>query len=101
MKHFLVEIIYLAPFEQVSQVTPDHRAFLQKGYDQGLLLLSGPKSSRDGGIVIARAESQAALEAFFEQDPYRLHGIASYRFTEFNPVKRQTFLEPWIDDQAG
>ncbi len=36
MKHFLVEIQYLVPVEQMADILPDHRAFLQTGYDKGI-----------------------------------------------------------------
>ncbi len=49
MKHFLVDIHYLVPVEQLADILPDHRAFLQTGYTLGLLLFSGPKEPRTGG----------------------------------------------------
>ena len=33
MKHFVLEGEYLVPFEELSELIPKHRAFLQKGYD--------------------------------------------------------------------
>jgi uncharacterized protein YciI len=96
MKHFIVEITYTAPLEQVGEVTPDHRAFLQTGYDSGLLLYSGPQVPRVGGIIVARADSLEEIQQFFADDPYQKRGMATYRLIEFNPVKSQAFMEPWI-----
>ena len=96
MKHFLVDIHYLLPFEQLTDILPEHRAFLQTGYDMGILLMSGPKEPRTGGFVIARSESQATLESFFENDPYKTKKVASHSFLEFNPVKFQPWLDDWI-----
>lgn len=98
MKHFLIEITYTVPFSTLEAVVPEHRAFLQMGYDQGWLLLSGPMNPRTGGIVIARAPSQEDLQYFFSGDPYALRGFASYRFVEFDPVKYQPFLAEWIQE---
>lgn len=96
MLHFVVEITFTTPdFSRIDPIVPEHRAFLQGGYDRGWLLMSGPKHPRDGGIVIARASTKAEIETFFGDDPYAKAGVATYRFTEFNPVKRQTFLESW------
>lgn len=97
MKHFLVDIHYLVPVEQLADILPDHRAFLKTGYEKGLLLLSGPKEPRTGGMAIARAETREALEAFFLKDPYHIKNVATHTFTEFNPVLRQTWLEDWIN----
>jgi uncharacterized protein YciI len=96
MKHFLVDINYLLPYEQLADILPAHRSFLQTGYEKGILLMSGPKEPRTGGFVIARSEAQSDLEAFFENDPYRIKKVASYNFMEFNPVKFQPWMDDWI-----
>ncbi len=96
MKHFMVEITYLASADQMAETVPLHRAFLQTGYERGWLLLSGPQNPRLGGIVVGRAPSLEELQAFFSADPYQTKGLASYRFVEFDPVKRQSFLEDWV-----
>jgi uncharacterized protein YciI len=97
MKHFIVEIIYTAPIEKVSTITPLHRAYLQKGYDQGWLLMSGPQNPRTGGIVVCRAPSLEEIQSFFKNDPYNQNKVADYRFTEFEPLKRAAFIEPWFE----
>lgn len=96
MNHFVVEITYSVPFEQLSATVPAHRAFLQTGYDRGWLLCSGPLPSRTGGIVVARAPSLEELEAFFTDDPYQRQNLATYRFIAFEPVKFQPFLAEWV-----
>jgi len=96
MKHFMIDIQYKRPVEELAEILPLHRAFLQMGYDAGLLLFSGPKNPKTGGIVIARAESLQAIQAFFAQDPYLLNQAAEYTYVEFEPVKHQEFLKDWV-----
>jgi uncharacterized protein YciI len=96
MKHFLVEVNYAVPLEQIDAVLAEHRAFLQTGYDRGLLLMSGPLNPRSGGRVVVRAESLDEIRAFFARDPYNLKSLATYAFYEFEPVKRQPFMDDWI-----
>ncbi|HUS15899.1 MAG TPA: YciI family protein [Chloroflexia bacterium] len=96
MKHFLIEITYTAPMERVDEVLAEHRAFLQNAYDNGMLLYSGRQVPETGGIVLARAESQEALEMFFAGDPYKKAEVAQYRFVEFTPGKHQGFMHDWI-----
>ena len=98
MKHFMIEILYSAPFEIIAEILPVHRAFLQGGYDKGMLLCSGPMVPKTGGVVIARASDKQEIEDFFSNDPYFLNNAATYRFVEFEPVKRQDFLEDWVSD---
>jgi uncharacterized protein YciI len=97
MKHFIVEVTYLQPLEQVLPVRAEHRAFLQIGYDKGWLLCSGAQSPVVGGMVVARAPSLEDLQAFFAQDPYKLKGLASYRFVEFTPAGMQSFMADWFN----
>jgi uncharacterized protein YciI len=96
MKHFIVDIHYLVPVEQLADILPAHRAFLQTGYDKGLLLMSGPKEPRTGGLAIARSETMEELHDFFLQDPYHINNVATHTIVEFNPVLRQPWLEDWI-----
>ena len=94
----MVEATYLAPLEKIREATPRHRAFLQRGYDAGLFLCSGPQDPPVGGFLVARAESKAELEAMFSEEPFRMENLAAYRFTEFRPVRRQPWAEPWFAD---
>ena len=98
MKHFLVEAKYLVPYEKIKEVQPRHRIFLQKGYDAGLFLCSGPQVDPPvGGFMVARAESREALESMFREEPFFAEKLASYTFTEFDPVKRQPWTEQWFN----
>lgn len=96
MKHFLIEVTYLVPHEQMLVVRPEHRAYLQTGYDSGIVLVSGAQTSGKGGVVIARAESQLEVEEFFKHDPYALKQIAEFRIVEFDPASWQSILNEWI-----
>jgi uncharacterized protein YciI/uncharacterized damage-inducible protein DinB len=95
--HFVVELTYTAPIEKVDALLQPHRAHLARGYSEGLLLASGPKEPRVGGIILARAASKAELEAFLAEDPFATAGIATYRVIEFHPVKQQPWLRSWVE----
>ncbi|KAF0143017.1 MAG: hypothetical protein FD122_283 [Stygiobacter sp.] len=97
MRHFVVEIIYKSPIEKIEELTPIHREFLQTGYKAGMLLVSGPKVPRTGGIVIAKANSMEEIAEFFKNDPYALNDAADYSFIEFNPKSHQEILKGWVE----
>src|SRR5262249_4087778 len=101
MKHFIVEATYAAPIEQVREAYPRHRAWLQKGYDLGLFLCSGPKEPPTGGYLVARAESAQVLKMMFDEEPFYREGLATFTFTEFQPLKRQGWSEHWFTDAAA
>jgi len=101
MRHFIVEARYTVPFERMREAVPRHRAWLQQGYDQGLFLCSGPKEPPTGGYLLARAQSADVLKAMFEDEPFTKEGLATFTFTEFQPVKRQPWTDPWFDEDAA
>jgi len=96
MKHFIVEIIYIAPVERINEIRERHRAFLQTGYDKGIILMSGPKEPRTGGILIARGNSKDEVEEYLKNDPYRIEKTAEYKYIEFSPVHYQELIKEWI-----
>jgi uncharacterized protein YciI len=99
MKHYLIEITYRVSVEKLGDHIQNHRNFLQKGYDEGLLLMSGPQVPPLGGLVIGRFSGLNEVHAFFERDPYQQLNLATYRILEFNPVKKQDFLNDWISGE--
>jgi uncharacterized protein YciI len=101
MKFFIVEMTYLAPIEVIRAGYVEHRAWLQKGYDLGLFLCSGPKSDPPvGGYLVARAESRDVLEEMFAQEPFNKSGLGAMTFTEFQPVKRAPWAEAWFQTES-
>ena len=97
MKQFIVEIIYKVPFEQLSEIVPAHRKFLDEGYEKGMLLMSGPQNPKTGGIVIARAKEIDEIKKYFNKDPYLISKVAEHRIIEFTPVKHQEFVKTWLE----
>ncbi|MCG6168478.1 YciI family protein [Leptospira sp. FAT2] len=96
MKQFIVVLRYLTPIETVDQYVIPHREHLSKGYEQKILLASGPQEPRTGGILIARSNSRKELEAFCHQDPFYTNGVAEFQIIEWNPVKHQKEFEFWL-----
>lgn len=96
MKHFVVIVKYKANPEVMDKLRPKHREYLQKGYEEKLLLVSGPQPSRQGGVVVCRANSLEGIKLFFKSDPYNIAGAAEYEFIEFTPVSHQKLLEEWL-----
>ncbi len=97
MKHFVIEVSYTVPLDQIDEALSLHRTFLQTGYDKGWLLMSGPQNPRTGGLIIARAPSLAEISEFFKKDPYSMNNLAAYRFIEFEPVIKAPIIENWIN----
>lgn len=82
----IVELKYLKPIEEVEKYLEAHRAFLDKYYAENVLIASGPKNPRDGGIIVGVVNKEQ-IQSIIEQDPFYIHKIAKYDVTEFLPVK--------------
>ncbi len=95
MRHFIIELTYTVSFDELQAALPEHRTFLNAGYELGRVLVSGPQEPKTGGIIVARAPGLDDLKAYFAEDPLQKKGLAVYRFIEFNPVRRQAFIEDW------
>jgi len=61
----------------------DHVAHLKKLEAQGSLAAAGPYEDLTGGMIILRAEDEAAAQALVDQDPY----------TRFEVTKDRTLRE--------
>jgi len=83
---FVVLLTYIKPLEAVDALVPAHRAFLQRMYRGGTFLLSGRKEPREGGVILANAASARELEQLLTQDPFHVHGVASYQVIQFVPT---------------
>ncbi|MGJ4944450.1 YciI family protein [Bradyrhizobium sp. HKCCYLS1011] len=99
MKYFFLEGEHLVPFEQRDpDMIAAHRRFLQKGYDEGRFLLSGPSIPPTGGVLIARAQSREQLDEFLAEEPFcRAKLMRFCRVIEFDPVQHQPVLAAWFD----
>ncbi|MFJ8545631.1 YciI family protein [Streptomyces sp. NPDC093586] len=90
---FVLELSYTAPLEAVDAVLPDHVVWLDSLYDQGVFLASGRKEPRDGGVIVAVAESRARIEEIIAGDPFVEAGVCAYRVTEFIATKTAPALD--------
>ena len=84
---FLIELTYLVPWEEVQLHVVDHREFLGRYYAAGTLLVSGPKTTKTGGVILSLQKEREAVDALIAEDPFYQRGVATYQVTEFNAVR--------------
>lgn len=85
---FIIDIIYKADMAVIDECLAEHRAYLDIFYAKGLLLCSGPKTPRTGGVVLGLFKTREEVNEFTHNDPYNKHGLVTYTITEFTPVKQ-------------
>lgn len=77
----VVTLSYVAPIEQVDAQMTAHVAWLQAGFNTGLLLLAGRQVPRVGGVILCRGH-RAEVAAFAATDPFVSSGVATAEVTE-------------------
>jgi uncharacterized protein YciI len=90
---FVVELIYKAALATIDAHMKAHVAFLRKYYDAGNFLVSGRKIPRDGGIILAVADSREELERIMAEDPFVARKLADVRIIEFRISQRAADLD--------
>lgn len=85
---FVVELLYKASLPAIDANMSDHVRFLNTYYASGHFLVSGRKVPRDGGIIIAVANSREEIEAIVRNDPFCVLGSptsGSWNFAQARP----------------
>lgn len=77
----VVTLTYVAPIEDVDAQMAAHVAWLEAGFDAGLLLLAGRQVPRVGGILLCRGQ-RTQVEAFAATDPFVTSGVATATIAE-------------------
>lgn len=86
MQIHIIDLKYIVNKDQVANIRPQHREFLDIGYDKGILLASGPKSDKTGGVILAKGSIEE-IKKFIRNDPFYVNKIAEYNFSTFDAVK--------------
>jgi uncharacterized protein YciI len=87
MKIFLLVSKYVKPLAEVDRALPAHREFLQRFYEEGTFVVSGPLNPRTGGVIVALGENRDDMLAVLAQDPFFIEGVSEYEILEFSPTK--------------
>ncbi len=77
----VITLSYVAPVEEVDAQLAAHVAWLEAGFEEGLLLIAGRQVPRTGGIILCRGR-RAEVEAYAATDPFVSSGVATASVTE-------------------
>jgi len=84
---FVITLSYLKPLTEMDRLRPAHLEFLDRYYAKNIFLTSGRQTPPTGGVILALADSKAALEQIIAEDPFYTEKAATYTITEFIPTK--------------
>jgi uncharacterized protein YciI len=98
---FVMELTYTAPIERVEEHLEAHVAWLSTLYEEGVVVASGRKVPRDGGVILAVGVDRAGAERIAAADPFTAAGVCEYRITEFIATKTAPALERYRERQPA
>jgi len=90
---FVILLKYKKPLSEIDRFVAEHREFLSRHYASGHFLLSGRQEPRDGGVILAQADSRADIEKVLSKDPFQREQIADYDIVEFLPTMSSAELD--------
>jgi uncharacterized protein YciI len=80
---FVLLLTYVKPLAEVDALMREHVAWLNEHYDAGRFLVSGRRIPRTGGVIVARGDDRAAMEALAATDPFVSGGVATCEVVQF------------------
>ena len=81
---FICVLTYTASPEDVAAVRPAHLDFLKEQHAAGHYIGWGRQASGQGGVVFAKGDDRAVIEAVAATDPYIAGGVAKVEVIEMN-----------------
>jgi len=76
-----------------AQFMEGHNAWIKRGFDDGVFLLTGSLQPRLGGAIMARNTSLKALQRRINEDPFVAEGVVSADILEITPGKADPRLD--------
>lgn len=90
---FVVTLTYLVDLSEIDAALPEHVAWLDQQYADGVFIASGRQVPRVGGLILVAGTSREDLERRLALDPFGRLGLAEHAVVEFVPSRVTGGLE--------
>jgi uncharacterized protein YciI len=90
---FVVLLEFAAQRGRAGELMDGHKAWIQRGFDDGVFLLAGNLQTQRGGAIVAHNTSLAALQSRVAEDPFVAHGVVSAQVLEITPSRTDERLK--------
>lgn len=84
---FIVLLKFSDNKSQAGRFMEGHKAWIKRGFDDGVFVLVGSLQPNSGGAVVAHNTSMAALQARLREDPFVAENVVSCEILEITPAK--------------
>ncbi|MFG1347636.1 YciI family protein [Xanthobacter autotrophicus DSM 431] len=72
---------------EAGRLMDGHRAWLQKGFEEGVFLMAGSLQPKAGGAILAHGTSPEALRRRVEEDPLVAEDVVRAEILEIDPSR--------------
>jgi len=90
---FVLLLTYVKPLAEVDALMREHVAWLDEHYASGRFVVSGRRIPRTGGVIVARGDDLAEMEALAATDPFVAGGVATCEVIRFRASQRAPGLD--------
>lgn len=89
----IVLLKFSANKSQAGQFMEGHKAWLKRGFDDGVFLLAGSLEPGMGGGILAHNTSLTDLQARVNDDPFVAENVVKAEILEIDPGKADARLQ--------
>lgn len=90
---FVVQLKFSANKSQAAQWMDGHKAWIKRGFDDGVFLLVGSLPPNLGGGILAHQLTRDELQARLNDDPFVAHDVVSVEIIEIVPAQADDRLK--------
>ena len=92
----LIVTLRFADKAKAPEFMDGHKAWIKRGFDEGVFLLAGSLQPNAGGVVLAHNIPRSELETRVQEDPFVVEGVVTAEISEITPGRtdeRLAFLK--------
>ena len=90
---FIVFLKFSGNKSQASQFIEGHKAWVKRGFEDGVFLLAGSLEPDLGGGILAHNTSLAALQSRVNDDPFVAKDVVRAEIFEIDPARADDRLQ--------
>lgn len=89
---FIVLLKFAENKSRAGQFMEGHKDWIKRGFDDGVLLLTGSLQPSAGGGIMAENSSRSELESRVQEDPFVAEKVVAAEILEITPAKADVRL---------
>lgn len=82
---FIIFLRFSRNKAKAAELVAEHRAWIERGFDEGVFLLVGSLQPSLGGAIVAHGVTRDELERRIAADPFVVHAVVEAEWFELSP----------------